>query len=585
MEKYVGEYNYSNCFWLKQELLYSHSENKFKEYQSIGLIFKTFSNEIKKIYESLPKISKLYKPADEESTLNNGVEILFKIMNQMADSFKNLYNDIIKLSKNIEDKKVSFESKNEVRDLCKKSRAKYIEDIEILKKQQKEYYDSINKVIESFLASNLKNNLKFKEKLEYNLKAIEVAKTKREEYKNQIDIVRKNREEYMDFQGNIFASEEEFERECTNELKEYLLEFINIIKNFKIKIELNEEEMKTVNEIDGNIDIKTFAEKNKSLASLKRYTFEEYSQNFSYYITNFNCLKNKLKNKTPEQIKEVQNKLSDNITILLNAIAEEKYDKEYIEHSDVLNIAKKLTENKLTEEDFNNLILIFQKRYDQFLKWKEEKVLDQNYRKVGIQWEDRFCYMYTFLKYFNDIRVSNKELNEINYNYLCEIMKKILEFNNNDIDYSLCDLIIILSFTFYMVDSNYKDGKKYLNEDIKTCEILQKPGFWVGYVEFEINEEIKNKSKLENRDSVQSIKDGNFKEAKLDTNSVNFKLITILYDVTQFISDTNLINQVIYDIFKYCEIKKDDRAMIIEMVEQQMESDNKIVLDKNFLLN
>ena len=56
----------------------------------------------------------------------------------------------------------------------------------------------------------------------------------------------------------------------------------------------------------------------------------------------------------------------------------------------------------------------------------------------------------------------------------------------------------------------------------------------------------------------------------------------------EFISDSNLINKIIYDIFKYCNITDENRSVIIEMIEQQMESDNNIkglILDKKLLLN
>lgn len=46
-----------------------------------------------------------------------------------------------------------------------------------------------------------------------------------------------------------------------------------------------------------------------------------------------------------------------------------------------------------------------------------------------------------------------------NYDYLVKIFQKIIEFNNGDeVDYSLCELLIVLSSTFYMVE--LKDGKE-----------------------------------------------------------------------------------------------------------------------------
>ena len=48
------------------------------------------------------------------------------------------------------------------------------------------------------------------------------------------------------------------------------------------------------------------------------------------------------------------------------------------------------------------------------MKWKEEKVGNQDYRKVGKIWDERFCYMHTFLGYFNKTRVESKEFKNNN---------------------------------------------------------------------------------------------------------------------------------------------------------------------------
>ena len=92
---------------------------------------------------------------------------------------------------------------------------------------------------------------------------------------------------------------------------------------------------------------------------------------------------------------------------------------------------KILKENKLSSLDFEYLILQFQKRFDRFKKWKKEVVQDQNYWKIGKEWEERFCYMYIFLGYFNKTREreENNELNKASFDYLTKAMQKILELN------------------------------------------------------------------------------------------------------------------------------------------------------------
>ena len=151
---------------------------------------------------------------------------------------------------------------------------------------------------------------------------------------------------------------------------------------------------------------------------------------------------------------------------------------------------------------------------------------------------------------------------------------------NEDIDYSLCDLIVILSSTFYMEDKNAKSGKKYINEVIRYCPIMQKQGFWVGLTKFELNQEIQQQKNEE-----ETLTEDNITVEKLN-NSIIAKLMSITYNIMQFINDSALFNKVVYDIFKYCKINQENKAMIVQMMEQQIKADNltHIQLDKDLIL-
>ena len=176
--------------------------------------------------------------------------------------------------------------------------------------------------------------------------------------------------------------------------------------------------------------------------------------------------------------------------------------------------------------------------------------------------------------------MGNKELDEINFNYFCNAMKKILALNENeDVDYSLCDLVVILSSTFYMTDPKAKNGKKYVNDVIKSCSIMQRQGFWVGLTRYELNEEIQQQKKVED-----TLKEGNITEDKLN-NSIIAKLMSVSYNIIQFIIDSNLFNRIVYDIFKYCKINKDSREIVVGMMEAQIETENltHLKLDKKIL--
>ena len=563
MKDYVEDYKYNNCFWKKSGVLYEHSDSKFREYMSVGYIFQKMSNEIYRLSEFLGKLNKVYeKPKEPNYTREDGIQVVLSTIKMVKNEFNKLAVNLGEIARKILEKKDTYESKIEPMKMCDEAFKKYDNELNKLSNVKKSYFDTMNKVVETYLNqkySKKGESAKSKQELNNKLKNLE---KKKEEYKLEIENVEKLRAEYMEEQGNIFADKEELERECTDELKLYFKSYIKIFEDFMKNFKLEEKDIKIIENMDGSKDTKSFAESNKSLMTgPKRNMYKEYAVDLNYYIENFDIVKSKLKNKTPKEQREIQKQLSSEITTLLSNLIKEEPDEI---NQRIEEIAKDIKENRLTKKDFEYLIDKFQTRYDEFLKWKEEKVGNQDYRKVGKEWDERFCYMHTFLKYFNKKRVESKELNEENFNYLCRAIQKILDLNENeDIDYTLCDLVVILSSTFYMVDKTSPSGKKYVNEIIRKSSIMQKQGFW-----------------------EDTLKENDITEEKLN-NSVIAKLMSVSYNIMQFVLDSKLFNKIIFDVFKYCKINEQNRQIVVEMMESQIMGENidYLKLDKEMLLS
>ena len=570
----VEDYKYNNCFWMRSGLLYSHAEKKFQEYLSIGHFINKFSDITKNYYEELYRLPRYYTRADDDnSTRYQGIKVVLDFTRQIADNLKNLTKKTENLAKIISEKTYAYESKKQIMNMCENDHKKYQDALTKLKAYKENYFDCINKAIEAYITIKIKGKDK-----KISQKFINDIESKRKEYKTQIAKIEEIRVEYMNVQGNIFASQEELERDCTNELKKYLNEYIGFIEETRDKIVFTESDKAILNAIDGDTDNKSFAEKNKSLMTgPRRNLFKEYSQDLNYYMEHFDCIKKEMKNKTQKEIRQFQNQLSQDVSAFLSTIIKEEPNQI---HFKILEIAKRLKLNECTEADYQYLETKFQERFDQFLKWKDKNVGNQDFKKVGIEWDERFCYMHTFLGYFNKTRVENKELDATNFNYLCKAINKILVLNENeDIDYSLCDLVVILSSTFYTKDSNSKTGKRYVNEVIKKTSIMQRQAFWVGLTKYELNEEIQQQKK-EEETLVEDIS-----EEKI-SNSITAKLMSVSYNIMQFITDSKTFNRIIFDIFKYCKISNESKEIVVGMMEAQIESENltHIKLDKDMLL-
>ena len=581
MDEYVEDYKYNNCFWKKSGVLYNHSDSKFKEYISVGKIFKEVAKELAILPPMLENIEKIYdKPNEPDYTRENGIQVILNSIIRFKNEINNLSLNLKELSRKIYEKRDAYESKKKATQMCNDKYKEYDTELNKLKISRDSYFEATNKLVESYINQKYGkkgDNNKNKPDISNKLKNLE---KKKDIYKEQIEKVEGLRKEYMEEQGNIFADKEELERDCTDELKIYFKSYIKHIDEFCKNIKLTEKELNIIEEIDGNKDTEKFAQSNKSLMTgPQRNLYKEYAVDINYYVSNFDIVKAKLKGKSDKEVREILNQISTEITNLLKDIIKEEPN-EIIKK--IEDIAKDIMENKLSKEGYKYLIDKFDESYINFLKWKEDNdVGNQDFRKVGKDWDERFLYMHAFSKYFNKKRIENKDLNEENYNYLCGAFKKILELNENeDIDYSLCDLVVILASTFHKTNPNDESDKKYINEAIKNTSIMQKQGFWVGLTRFKLNEEIQHQNKIED-----TLKENDISESKLNNNVVA-QLMSISYNIIQYVNDSNVFNKIIKDIFKYCKINENNRIIVVEMLDSQIQEQklNQLKLDKDMLL-
>ena len=581
MEDYVEDYKYNNCFWKKSGVLYTHSDLKYEEFMSVGTIFQKLGAKIREFSDFLDTIDKSYKkPNEPDYSRGEGIQVILSSMKKIKNELMKLYAITNDISNKIFDKKETYESKKPATKMCDDAYKKYDAELNKLKIVRKAYFDSMNKVVESYLNQNYGKKVdKNKSIQDFNNKKKNLEK-KKSEYKKVLENVEKLRTEYMEEQGNLFEVKEDLEKESTEDLKSYFQIYIKGLDSFRSNLQFSEEDIKKIENINGEYDCKKFAEANKSLMTGPgRNPYKEYAVDLNYYTENFEVIKTKLKGKSSIEKREFQHKISNEINELLKDLIKEE---KTVVIEMIEAYAKDLKENKLSKEGYEFLIKQFDEQYNNFMKWKKDIINDQEFKKVGKDWDERFLYMTTFLKYFNKTRIDSKELNEENFNYLCGAIKKIFDLNENeDIDYNLCDLAVILSSTYYMADPKANKGKKYVNEIVKNATIMQKQGFWVGLTKYQLNEEIQKQNKIED-----TLKEDNISEEKLN-NSVIAKLMSVSFNIMTFVLDSNLFNKILFDVFKYCKINNENKQFIIQMLKSQIDNEKitYLTLDEDFLLS
>ena len=365
MENIIQDYSYENCFWDNVDFLYEHSKSKFDEYLSLGQLNYNLAESLINFGKTLEGVKNRFIPYKENDTSSRGkaIQVFLNFINKIInnlDSFAQNFEDLFNI---IEEKKTGYESRNEVKKICQENYEQYESNFKCIKTKRNSYYESINQAVEQYLIDINKNEAKISQDT---FNKIEICKKKKDEYKEILFTTEKYRIEYIELQRNILSLEEEFERDCTSEIKKYLKKMISFYSDFLKKATIDAEGLEIIEEVDGTRDNQIFAEENRTIyACPPRVEFQEYTQELEIYL-NFDLIKNKIKSK-PKELKEIKNKIGTEVKQFLreNIILENNNDhkKKFDEVAD--NILNK----ELNEEEYNYLIDEFKKTYDKFLVW------------------------------------------------------------------------------------------------------------------------------------------------------------------------------------------------------------------------
>ena len=614
---FIQKFNYKNSFWENTDILYKHSKNRIDEYLNIGNLSLKISTSINEFSEVLLESIKSVQFYEEEyvSTRNNAIKKVLNFIDKIVKNLKNFSQNLYGIAKLINDKIETYQSRKKCEKLCNENLLKYKDNLKKLNLRKEIYNDSVVSIIENFLSNKYKDS-----KTEIDLKPkLEYLNKKKKEYKEEVKNCEETRAEFIGVQRNILESEEEFDKECSEELKSYFNKALDYYTELLNNNKVDEEVINEIKKIDGNKDIQDFSEKNRDImSSPPKINFTEYNQDMDIYY-NFEVIKNKMKNLNNNEKKELKKEIS----IEVNKFLEETV---YImdEKNDIINkytqIANDILYKKLQKEDYEFIINEFQNKYSDFMEWKRTTIKDHEYLKVGKGWDNRFESMQIFLNIFNKMRINNKKMEKENYDYFVKIMKKILEINNEEeVDYNLCNLLIILASTFYY--SEEKDGKEekiYVTESIKQCNLFQKYEFWIGLIKNQLNEEIikerLKKEQTEQKNTFMNSINKNLTNLNININ-INFrlsfsllgkkkepnkvdnvdkynkmimaKLMSVSYNLVQFVSSSDTLNKALYNIFRFYKLSLDNKKTIVEMLKFQIMSEgyNNLQIDEDLLIN
>ena len=325
------------------------------------------------------------------------------------------------------------------------------------------------------------------------------SSTSLNEMKNSISTSKKVEKEYKDLINSTGCYEETFDvlylssienlkklcSDTSRQMKDVIIDFIILLKNNN-KMQLSE--------IDTYLPGLSEMEEAKLLEAIIEKSFKK---------------NNKLVHVAPDKYSLKIFEKNDDTGDVLNShpilnIEDGFHEMTIIKDSNILSTFKVMKENFELIEDYKLDIKIEEEKLkcikltDRMLELEDVKKNKNN--NIGPKKEevdalnnllDIHHNRVVFLQKMSEYRNKGKfEVTEKTFEILSKLFNTIINTVKRDNDFHSVKNAIILSQTYYKIDSNNKTGKKYLQKIIQDNEIFKSKKFWEDFLEFSINKEI-----------------------------------------------------------------------------------------------
>ena len=222
---FIQKFNYTNAFWDNTDILYQHSRHRMEEYANISNFFINISLSLNEFSESLKHNIDNIQFSKEELVTTRDIALgkILEFIKKVINNLNHFSTKLIDISRMINDKVEAYKSRKDLEKLCKDNFIKFQESLKKLNLRQEIYNDSVQSVIETYLYYKYKETkatIDLKPKFDFLYK-------KKQEYKNEVKKCEEKRTEFIGLQRNMLENEEEFERECSEELRHNLKNEIN----------------------------------------------------------------------------------------------------------------------------------------------------------------------------------------------------------------------------------------------------------------------------------------------------------------------------------------------------------------------
>ena len=201
---------------------------------------------------------------------------------------------------------------------------------------------------------------------------------------------------------------------------------------------------------------------------------------------------------------------------------ENKYDLKDKDSNNILNFIKDRKEG--------GIALLLNKMADEILKSKNliNEILDTNSTQVTIS-ENVVEELMKLLYNYNNIRATLQVLNNFRaksfglkkevFDIVVKIFKKFADYFFNNPDYELVSILILMSQTYYLNETEKEEEKHFISNEIKEHKLFKIEAFWKKSLSYLLTKEAKN---LPSKISIEKIRRGELNEEKTE------KVYTIL---------------------------------------------------------